>query len=169
MSTQCLLCVWIVSFWSEWQLSWQRVTVLSMRAGNQGCFCSHHTLRRIRSVDFMDGSEDGIGVIFFLDFALFCMPDQCIEVHVSIPKAWPLKLYRLKDENCCVCWTSGDAGDQSLSTILVSVVCLRLSNWLLFSFCKKCFVNYSKCGSLLYTARVPRADRFMFCARGALG
>lgn len=56
-------------------------------------------------------------------------------------------------------------GISDLVVILVSVVCLRLSNWLLFSFCKKCFVNCSKCGSLLYILQVPRVDRFMFCQR----
>lgn len=162
VSTQCLFCVRVVRFWCEWQPSWQRVTVLSLGVGSQGCFCSHHTLRRICSDGFMDGSEDGIGGIFLPCFACLINVLRCMSLYLK-PGNW--KWHRLKNENYCACGISDGAGDEWPPTILVSVVCLSLSNWLLFSVCKKCSVNCSKCGSLFYIVHVPRAERFMFCQR----
>lgn len=87
---------------------------------------------------------------------------RCMSLYLK-PGNW--KRHRLKNENYCACGTSDGAGDEWPPTILVSVVCLSLSNWLLSSVCKKCSVNCSKCGSLFYIVHVPRAERFMFCQR----
>lgn len=50
----------------------------------------------------LDGSKDGIGVIFVSGF-YFILSDQCVLGHVSITKAWQLEIIPAKEnDSLCV-------------------------------------------------------------------